>query len=285
MKKKVVIFIQVVFFYILFILVGYTITGRIERQHQVLPMDTTVVVNSKNYGIQDLAKSYAPTIYTSFDSPEPKDIQYEVAENNNEFVIIYHAEWKDEKHPNLIQDIAWRIFRFAYFGFTFKDSEYIQVSIDKKSGKLVKALFDSPVDGGFSLWANDKRKTTEIKLLKGNIYQVFNKSEESETLLKEVVIEENKLMLGITNWNHLFTLTQNTTLNKKINFDINYLSAEDYKWFKYARRYHGEVFTPKSPANTPIIFFASIIFITYLVIILRDYSLSPKQKTEKIKNA
>ena len=159
MKKKVIIFLQAAFFYILFILVGYSITGRIERQHSVLPNDTSVVVNNKKYHVQELVTRYQPTIYTSENTPKPKNFQYELTEEDEEFEIVYHAEWEDEKQHNLIQDFAWRIFRFAYFGFTFKDSEYIQINVDKQTGKITKALFDSPKESGF-------KKNYENKIIK-----------------------------------------------------------------------------------------------------------------------
>jgi|GEM_PF-6097031 len=285
MKKKVIIFLQAAFFYILFILVGYSITGRIERKHPVLPNDTTVIVNNKKYKVQELVTQYQPTIYTSINSPEPKSIQYELAEGNEEFIVVYHAEWEDEKHPNLIQDFAWRIFRFAYFGFTFKDSEYIQINIDKQTGKITRAMFDSSKESGFSIWAHDLRKTTKIKLLKDNIYQVFEVDDNSEELEREFELQKNALQLAVSNWNHLFILEKSFEGKNKIDVNLAYLNAEDYKWYKYARRHHGEIFTPKSPANTPIIFFASIIFITYLVIILRDYALTPEEKSKRKKNA
>ena len=283
MKKRVLIFVQAVFFYLLFILVGYTITGRIERKHPVLPENTRVSVSGRSLDITQLAKEYQPIILSDKDTPKPIDLKYEVSESNDEYIIVYHAEWEDEKHPNVIQDFAWRIFRFAYFGFTTKDSEYIQININKQSGKLAKAVFDSPVENGFSLWAHDLRITQNLEYLNENIYSLTQlESDQSET----VRLLENKLILEVGNWNHLFNIAEENNLKNAINFKVEYLTDEDYKWYKYARRHHGEVFTPKSPANTPIIFFASIIFITYLVIILRDYAFSDKkEEEEKTKNA
>jgi len=93
-------------------------------------------------------------------------------------------------------------------------------------------------------------------------------------------------ILEVGNWNHLFNIPNENKKSPAISFGIEYLTNEDYKWYKYARRHHGEVFTPKSPANTPIIFFVSIIFITYLVIILKDYAFAGKaEEVEKTKNA
>lgn len=282
MKKRLLIFIQAVFFYLLFLLVGYSITGRIDRQHEVLPEEKTILLNNKQITISELASAYQPVIISDIDEPKSINVQYEVSETDKDYIIIYHAEWEDEKHPNFVQDVAWRIFRFAYFGFTTKDSEYIQVNVDKQTGDLVKAVFDTPLENGFSLWVNDLRTTSFLERNDNNVFQLLQEDEVKE---ENLIIKNNQLELEVGNWNHLFNFTNNIESSKVINFDLEYLSDENYKWYKYARRHHGEVFTPKSPVNTPIIFFASIIFITYLVIILRDYAFSPKEEQEKTKSA
>mgnify|MGYP001803992010 CR=1 FL=1 len=57
------------------------------------------------------------------------------------------------------------------------------------------------------------RKTTKIKLLKNNVYQVFEVNDNSEELEREFILQTNTLQLAVSNWNHLFTINNNTKEN------------------------------------------------------------------------
>ena len=269
----------------LFILVGFGITGRIERKHNIIKADSTIVVNNEQLKTVDLVKKYQPVIYSSENIPEVVDMKYEVSEIDDAFVFIYHTEWEDESHPNFLQDVAWRIFRFSYFGFTLNDSEYIQINIDKKSGNLVKVKFDSPDICKSSIWAHDKRITTELEYQSEGVYQVYKIKDDEKKKTGEYGLQGNILQLEVKNWNHLFEIAENPAQENRLNFDLTYLEDDEYKSRKYARRHFGDIHTPKSAANTPIIIFASIIFITYFVIILRDYSLTEKKINKQSENA
>ncbi|UZR96009.1 hypothetical protein [Chondrinema litorale] len=285
MNKRLSIFVKGLVYYIIFILVGFGITGRVERQHNVISADTTVTVNNEKYAAVDLVKKYQPILFSEKKDPAPVDMKYEITEQENAFVITYHTEWEDEDHPNFIQDIAWRVFRFSYFGFNLNDSEYIQVDIDKKTGNLAKAKFDSPDVSKSSLWAHDKRITTELDSKGQGLYDVYKIKNDEKTLTSEYTIKGNVLTLEIKNWNHLYEVAENTDEANKVDFKLTYLDGDVYKKYKYARRHFGDIHTAETVANAPIIFFVSLIFVTYFVILIRDYTFSEKKNKKQSENA
>ena len=273
-----------ILFYLLFLMVGFGITGKIQRSHRVIPQDTVLQVNGHALTSIQLAEKYQPKLLVSptIDHGEPDNMFYEISEQVDELIIIYHVVWHNEDHPNLLVNAARKMHNLAYYGFNFKDIEFIQLNIDRRTGRIKKVMFPT-----FLSEKDDRGRLIATQLASGQFsITVMNKQ---KTVITEkqmpLHFEGTSLVLQVANWNHLMTFPQSERKGlAPVSFNLNFLENTTYKQEKIARHDHSDVYTGKSPANMPIIFFVSTIILAYFILIQRDYLIRNKQLKKQIAN-
>jgi len=212
-------------------LAGIKLTGMKRRNYSVLnPND---VVNGKK--VIKIIEEYKPIIYQTENIK--KDIQfifYELVEQKDKLVLIYRPLWNDEIHPNLLIHLLYKFFRWFFYGST-RDIEFVELFIDKKSGKVLSFSFESLTEGS-SIKAPG-HEFIEIEK-KGSKY--YNKTKNE--VLDYEPIENSRCILQVKTWNHLLTLTGKPK-GKKFDIPLEPLTNWKYQRYSISRRSSGYIKT------------------------------------------
>jgi len=269
-------------FYIIFISMGFGITGRTNRTHYVAPADSLLQIAGQAKTAEQLAEQFQPKLLVpkDLDSGEPQAFHYEVSELDGEYIITYRVAWNYENHPNLVMDVVRKLHNLVYYGLNFRDYEYIQLNIDPSNGNITKMMCPTPSH------ENDDRATLVATRQGSEVFSLDVRADGNSLKSRsDVSLSTAPPLLKVADWNHLMVFAEENdqaSSNLEERLPLEYLDKETYRWEKFPRRDHGEVHTEKSPANAPIIFFVSPIFLAYFVFIQRDYMLrSQRLKTQR----
>lgn len=247
--------------YVFFILIALGYTGKVERHYHAIPADTTLVISGKSLLASELAKQYEPafSLAEGLDSPPHQDLKWEAVDEADAVVLVYRAEWANETQPVWWKNPFVQLYRFPYFGLSWKDSEYLQIRVRKSDGALVDAQL--PVLEGERLTAHYDFENKEV---------VYGKNGE---LVKKEPLPDRfpmPLQVEVANWDHVYKLqTWPIESAKKIDFPLVYLNDEAFTEEKYCRRDQGTYASFEPVSNFPVSLFVGAIFIVYFIFLRR----------------
>lgn len=126
------------------------------------------------------AERFAPVLDPGdFGTPETaRVLAQEVGDGKVSFV--YYYSWKDEMHPLRVLDRPYALFRRLVYG-SVEDLEFVRVTADEKSGKILSVEFEAPETG---------------QVLVGHVYRKL------EGL--DIPLYLGRPALRVASWNHLF---------------------------------------------------------------------------------
>lgn len=230
------------------LLISAAMTGRIERQYEVLSPESRVAVGPTRSSLQDLAATYRPNMLLNESTPSPELlwIWFEAVDASDHIDLVYYFVWENELHPEKTLNKIYSLFRAAYFGYPLYDIEFFQISVDKANGSVKQVLFETACEKGFFqeiplhcsarfLRESDSKFTQEIRfrdgrlLKQGKISPAFNGS---------------RITAAVQTWNHLSILLKPPEIQRaswrELDAPLKILSAEDYASSKFARKSQGD---------------------------------------------
>ncbi|MFY0651828.1 MAG: hypothetical protein JXQ96_07330 [Cyclobacteriaceae bacterium] len=222
-------------FFLGIVAVGLMITGNLNRDYEVLEKGSSVKINGKKISQEKVALRSLPRVQVgnSIDESELENIYYEMIEEDSKIVVNYFFSWKGENHPNSILNVASKIWRLIYFRFATSDVEFIQVNINKSSGKVEEVKFKNG--------SNDANASLTCLLVKG--------------------------------WNHDFSLCKSDNSDSsQLNGKLTYFENSKYKFLKICRREQGDYKTKHNVMNFPFIIFLALLATYYFRHIQKDYN-------------
>jgi hypothetical protein len=275
--SKVFLVLKLLSFYLFFILCGITISGYLPRVYSVLQPEDAVFLKGETIKAADLAAEYAPEFYVNpaFAQAPLQEVGFEVLDTAGQLNIIYRPQWADEFHPQTLKDIAYRSFRFLYYGLSTKDIEYIQLSIDKETGAVNQLQFESAAEGKNYNSPRQQHLVTTYEQRDNNVWRVVE-DKAGKQLIDEPVpmrdIRPADLRFTSTTWNHLLALTPTTTAKaRKQEYSLTSFDADAFKSLKIARRSQGDIATRESKASIWIVFLVNLIPLGLFSLIIIDY--------------
>lgn len=254
--------------------VGSAISGFTERQYAVLDPDAQVPLAGDSALVKCVAAIYAPHFYlqrNQVDKAHATYLWYEIIDRPNAYMIVYHPAWNDEIHPNKIAHWLYKLYRMGVYGIPSIDSEFYQVNVDKKDGRILEAKFED----------KDRGKTFNSGSQKHILFKI-SYSDSTDSYSKEIFYERDiekesnyrlqlndstHLKTGIVTWNHLFTLDIDSSFNKKVDFELRFLDNKSYKKMKFARKGQGDARSeePAFSKSLGLIFAIAVLGIGFFV--------------------
>lgn len=222
-------------FFITIVAIGLLLTGAAKRDYTVLGADANITLSGTDFELTDLAAKYLPTINISeaTNKGQLNNIFFEVIEENQQVVINYYFRWSGENNPNLLANLASKIWRLIYYRFVLSDVEFLQLNIDKN--------------------------TSQIKEAKVKNGSVTNTSQ--------------NLCIAINSWNHDFDFCQSETPQPtNFKSLLSYFNDSEYKHLKMARRSQGDYKTNDNVMNYPFIIFLALLATYYFRHLQKDYN-------------
>ncbi|MDR0860729.1 MAG: hypothetical protein LBO09_07320 [Candidatus Peribacteria bacterium] len=279
------------------------LTGRIKRAYEILPFNHDIYIK-ESIRLYDFAKQYQPLLYDDPQQNNPKLLRtwYEVVENKETYDIIYSPCRENEKSSNWLHNTSYAIFRSVYYGYPLYDIESILVKVDKKSGDVIKYVFETPFNhysnpllkeganffvehyintlGKIRRYVHSFKKakhhsarhcTTSLEKVHNDMFRQTICKKGKNTIVQNAPItlhyEDTHIKLATLTRNHL--LGPLTSQNKNIytqntTSKLKNLTDEDYKTYKFARKSQTEHKT-KAPAYQ-LILVACLFFIIGIAI-------------------
>ncbi len=200
------------------------------------------------YSLAQLAQQYEPYIYLDTNRVSPPAVcnWYEVIEQPNNYVLVYHLEWRDEIAPNPLLDYLYGIYRGAVYGVPLKDVEYIQLTIEKKTGSILAVKFETNTPQ--SQYDTNLQAHHYVSIFKtsNNYFKVIKDGKgaivKEEIPIQLMLADDTHLLFNISTWNHLLqlsTIASNAQAQQQI-FPLQYLDDTTYVTDNYARKGQGD---------------------------------------------
>jgi hypothetical protein len=262
-----------VFLVISFLLAG-VLTGKDKRSYSVLLPGAIEVVNGQSITAENLAARYQPKMYVRDVNETPALLWtwYEVVPDANSIDIVYYQNWENEINPDPILYKLYATFRAAYYGYPLYDIEFIQVRIDKATGKIIGLLFETSPEDNFYVTISE-HLVARYKLESGGQFIKFLEKRSGDFIsesVDHVMFDGEHALFLVQTWNHLsrlLTLSDNGI--HYIGSDIKFLSEENYSKYKFVRKSQSDHKT--SPNNLTLIFGTICIYglLTIPVILIR----------------
>lgn len=222
-------------FFLTIVSIGLLVTGSAKRDYKIANPDQEIMVSGTIYRPVSLASKYLPGISISgLASKDHLDsIFFEVVEEDQEVIVNYYFKWSAENNPNPIANIASKIWRLVYFRFALSDVEFVQLNIDKNTGKIRKA-----------------------KTRNDNLKNVASTP-----------------CLSVNSWSHDFNFCEvNTAASTDHEKLLSYFEDSNYKHLKMARRSQGDYSTKDNVMNYPFIIFLALLATYYFRHLQKDYN-------------
>ena len=225
------------------------LTGRASRAYPVAQPQAMVHVAGQDITAEGLAARYAPTILDleAHQPPNARLMWYEVVEQGDRLVMVYHPLWDDETQPNPVGNFLYRVYRQAAYG-SERDTEYIEVTIDRASGVIVRLRFEMAPPGEY-----DRPATEHLSVLieRSDVGYDMTVSDEAGQVVQPKAaladtsfIQGQTVTLSVQTWNHIFTPGRVDADAKPLRMPLTFLDDATYRAMKMATRSYGDVFTP-----------------------------------------
>lgn len=229
-----------IFIFILFLLfpISLHLTGKVERQYDVLSPEETIFLKNIPVSVEYIAMKYLPEFYTLIElqKPEPEKITYEIIHKDGNISIVYRLHYPNEIGPLILIDQLYSMFRIFYYG-SKKDIEFVQIDVNKDTGEIIRIQFETSQASPISLIQIHK----PVKIIKrddGNYLMNIGKKHQ---YLQNLPLNETHLQIAIVTWNHLFSLRNNKINYKKIDgVGFVFLDDKSYRDNKMIRRSAGD---------------------------------------------
>jgi hypothetical protein len=249
----------VVFWFLLLVLLlgAAFISGRISRTYPVLASGSPVQIHGISRPVSEWAGVFVPKMLLRKENPSPPLlwIFYEVVDNQKEDVtFVYYFVWEDEIHPNPVYHWTYRLFRAAYYGSPVRDIEFLQIKVNRASGDVVEALFETSPGTDYFVTLSKHIVARVAQVEKGQYN--LRLSERNGKIIEEkpdvmVCFQETHLLVEAATWNHLTRLAHCDDLEQLADFNVplKELTDQDYRDFKFARKSQGDFKTQENSAS------------------------------------
>lgn len=233
-------FLQIIIIVIVLVsafLVSLYLTGRVEREYDVIEPDKTVIFKDTSLKTENLATIYLPEFFfpKELQDPKPELVTYEIIQNKNNFSIVYRLIYPTENVPSFYLNKIYSEFRKLYYG-SEKDIEFVQIDINKETGIIDRILFETSSVSYNSLL----QKHIPVEIINEEDKYSLKLGEEKR-YFNNIPLNETHLQLVVISWNHLFNLLNNATDYIKIeNLNLSFLDEKIYKDYKMSRRSNGD---------------------------------------------
>ena len=181
-------------------------------------------------------------------STRPVKMWYEVVDGGNHWGIVYHPEWQDERHPNLLIHVLYGIYRAARYGFPLRDVEYVQIDVNKADGRIDRIRYETSPQDDFYAFVSEHWLVYIDRSQEGYLKRIT--TAEGVVVRPPTIVEEDlsaltNLRLGVVTWNHLSKmLVANSPYTEPVPFPLRHLDEKTYRLHKYARKSQGDYATP-----------------------------------------
>ena len=153
------------------------------RKYNYLKKDEEIVINNTKIKIEDLIYQFAP-LFTN-NSEMPLQCLFEaIQKDKTKLILIYRFVWKNEKHPNILINTVYTLYRYLWYG-SLKDIEAIAIVIDINNNLVEKVIYEEPII---------KKIIVEHQIVEVNINEKLNNAKRST--------------FEVISWNHLFSITK-----------------------------------------------------------------------------
>jgi hypothetical protein len=240
------IIISLIIFCLVLVL-ALALTGHDKRAYFVLPPDRIIEIAENKTTISDLASSYKPKMYLRPSTPSPPLlwIWYEAIPTEDTIDIVYYFTWENEIHPNPVLNIFYSFFRSKYYGTPLYDIEYLQINVERTSGKIKKIRFETSPEEDYFITISEHLMVSYFRK-SGNIYDEILMTRKGELVDKrnnvQINFDETHVLVGVQTWNHLTRIITNEDDDFSVLQDAPLipLSEDDYSHYKFVRKSQGD---------------------------------------------
>ena len=238
------------------LLLAAAVTGTAERGYEVQAPENLVEVGPGRVSVRELATTFQPRMMLDAATPSPRLlwIWLEAVDVEGRVDLIYHWVWENEIHPEKTVNRMYALFRAAYFGYPLYDIEFFQVSLDRETGNLLGALFETACEQGFFQPLPQHCSARIERRPDGGFLQEI-RSKEGRLLSSGEIspsFKGSRLTAAVQTWNHLSVLLTDSELEQaswqEVSAPLKPLSAEDFASHKFSRKSQGDYKTHDSKA-------------------------------------
>lgn len=231
------------------ILLGLAATGREPRAYEVLEPSARIEVAGRPEVVDALATRYQPHYFLppGVATPPLLEVTYEAVPNDERVDLVYHFVWQGEENPAATANALYAVFRAAYFGYPLRDIEFVQVSVELRSGWVREVLFESADEVPFEQLVQRHLRGRYTRAGAEATYLLELKAPDGQILetAKPVTLhfaEPRRLTLEVATWNHLSKPAAATELPgwQKLDAPLRSLAAEEYRDLRFARKSQGD---------------------------------------------
>ncbi len=246
--------------FILFVLVPAALllaaylTGHAPRAYPVLAEDAVVQLGWETLTAPELAARYAPIMKICSDNPTPDLLWvfYEILENPAQptLDIVYYEVWENEIHPNPTLHRFYSAFRAPYYGYPLYDIEYIQVTIDRQTGKINGVMHEDSPGEDYFVKISEHLVARYVRQPDGSFVKIVSDREGRERYRRPdwpVEFAGTHPVLAAATWNHLSRLISpsDPSYDRVFHPPLRYLSPHEYRRRKFVRKSQGDHRTPE----------------------------------------
>ncbi len=231
------------------LLLAAFVTGRTRRGYPVLAEDAGVQVGQERLNVADLAARFAPIvkIHSANPTPDLLWIFYEVVDNpaHSAYDIVYYVVWENEIHPNPGLHRLYSAFRGPYYGYPLYDIEYVQVSVDRKTGQISGVMHEDSPGNDYFVTFSEHLVARYVRQAGGSYEKIVSDREGNERYRSggwPVSFAGTHPVLAAATWNHLSRLIfpNDPLYDREFTAPLRYLSEREYRRYKFVRKSQGD---------------------------------------------
>lgn len=255
------------------VLSGAALTGRTNRAYSVLPPEIAVTVAGETMTVSRMAEIYQPRLYLRASTPSPELlwVWYEAVPGGSTIDLVYYHAWENEISPDPLINTLYSGFRAAYYGYPLYDIEYFQLSVSRKSGRVTGLLFVTSPNDTFSR-SVPAHITARYTPSDGGTYRGVLTTREGDRTRDSVDVrfDGKSVLAGVQTWNHLVRLLEHDDdeYNLPQEAQLRFLSKEDFRRYRFARKSQGDHQTEESAFTAPFAALAIFLFLALPVWLL-----------------
>lgn len=254
---------------VLWLLLLAHLTGHDKRAYKVISPFDQVLINGKEFTLNELADLYRPYYYLRNTDPSLPLLWlwHEAVLTDTTLDLIYYAAWEDEVNPNPTIDKAYALFRSAFYGYPTRDIEFLQVSVSKETGEVAGLLFETSPGDEYMVVLSSHLVARYLRQPDGKFTEIRatrSGQELSRTPGMEVLFKENHPQILVQTWNHLSRLYRTGDSDcTELAPPLKNLTETEYRSYKFARKSQGDYKTSESRWTLPVAILSTLVFVTF----------------------
>lgn len=223
------------------------LTGKTPRSYVVHTPSDQVVVAGNTITMQQLAISFQPQLFQRPDTVSPPALAmwWEAIDTDDSIALVYHAVWKDERHPVPILHWIYYFYRAIVYGIPVRDIEYIQINVNRSDGLINRVRYE---DSSATSYEDATGRHIQITIERRHQDYIETRTFSTKEQKTKHIKLCQPLVFGIATWGHQFVLIADSASHYTIpvHMPLEYLTEHNYTGYKLARRSQGDFATDES---------------------------------------